>query len=38
MVVLSNLPKNDRNTSVDFPSIRKQWNFHNINIQFISIH
>ena len=27
MVVLSNLPKNDRNTSVDFPSIKKQWNF-----------
>ena len=24
MVVLSNLPKNDRNTSVDFPSIKKQ--------------
>ena len=27
MVVLSNLPKNDRNTSVDFPNIKKQWNF-----------
>jgi hypothetical protein len=24
MVVLSNLPKNDRNTSVDFPNIKKQ--------------